>query len=188
MRSCWGQTTTSGECLIHHLQFDEDRELLAFESTDGIKVEVYKGDITNENADAIVCSTNYNYSLQAGVSKAILATAGKELLKKCVDKFKAEGPLKVMIFYIFPECFFLILLPWCDNTLAYIGPCYRYFVNAICRALRKTAQVTKTVFNKTTTKCNCIPSSIFNKYMIAIKSLILSVLLKAIYSRPLCTD
>ena len=97
MRSCWGQTTTSGECLIQHLNFDEDRQLLAFESTDGMKVEVYKGDITKETAEAIVSSVDSKYSMNVGVSKAIATSAGKELKQSCKAKLKADGSLKVII-------------------------------------------------------------------------------------------
>lgn len=48
-----------------------------------LTLEVSSGDITKENCDAIVNSSNQDFSLQAGVSKAILDSAGPMVMMEC---------------------------------------------------------------------------------------------------------
>ncbi|NXJ10002.1 PAR14 polymerase, partial [Odontophorus gujanensis] len=50
-----------------------------------ITFQVAAGDITKENADVIVNITNKSFNLKAGVSKAILEGAGKEVENKCAE-------------------------------------------------------------------------------------------------------
>uniref|UniRef100_A0A8C1MH48 Poly [ADP-ribose] polymerase n=2 Tax=Cyprinus carpio TaxID=7962 RepID=A0A8C1MH48_CYPCA len=50
-----------------------------------VTLEVSSGDITKENTDAIVNSSNQTFSLKAGVSKAILDAAGVQVEQECLQ-------------------------------------------------------------------------------------------------------
>ncbi|TRZ02744.1 hypothetical protein DNTS_005427 [Danionella cerebrum] len=60
----------------------------------GITLQVLKGDITAEKTDVIVSSTNNQFTLKAGVSKAILDKAGPTVEDECKQNgSKANGVL-----------------------------------------------------------------------------------------------
>ncbi|XP_060909810.1 poly(ADP-ribose) polymerase family member 14-related sequence 1 isoform X2 [Labrus mixtus] len=61
-----------------------------------VAVQVVKGDITKETSDVIINSSNDDFSLKTGVSKAILEAAGQAVEKECQD-LSAE-PHSGMIF------------------------------------------------------------------------------------------
>ncbi|KAF3695309.1 Poly [ADP-ribose] polymerase 14 [Channa argus] len=54
-------------------------------------LHVSSGDITKETSDAIVNSSNTDFSLKAGVSKAILDSAGPAVLQECREIVSAPG-------------------------------------------------------------------------------------------------
>ncbi|MEQ2268417.1 hypothetical protein XENORESO_014760 [Xenotaenia resolanae] len=56
-----------------------------------LTLEVSSGDITKEACDAIVNSSNQNFSLQAGVSKAILDSAGPTVVMECARIVNSPG-------------------------------------------------------------------------------------------------
>ncbi|XP_011616660.2 protein mono-ADP-ribosyltransferase PARP14-like isoform X1 [Takifugu rubripes] len=53
--------------------------------------EVVSGDITKETCDVIINSSNQNFTLKSGVSKAIMNGAGHSVWKECLVKVKAAG-------------------------------------------------------------------------------------------------
>uniref|UniRef100_A0A3P9PUK1 Poly [ADP-ribose] polymerase n=1 Tax=Poecilia reticulata TaxID=8081 RepID=A0A3P9PUK1_POERE len=56
-----------------------------------LTLEVSSGDITKETCDVIINSSNQNFNLQAGVSKAILDNAGPTVLLECAQIVKSPG-------------------------------------------------------------------------------------------------
>ncbi|XP_013872543.1 poly [ADP-ribose] polymerase 14 [Austrofundulus limnaeus] len=56
-----------------------------------LTLEVSSGDITKETCDVIVNSSNQNFDLYAGVSKAILDGAGQSVLNECSQIVKSPG-------------------------------------------------------------------------------------------------
>ncbi|KAM4745611.1 protein mono-ADP-ribosyltransferase PARP14-like [Anableps anableps] len=56
-----------------------------------LTLEVSSGDITKEACDVIVNSSNQNFSLQAGVSKAILDNAGQTVVMECAQIVNSPG-------------------------------------------------------------------------------------------------
>ncbi|XP_015250570.1 PREDICTED: poly [ADP-ribose] polymerase 14 [Cyprinodon variegatus] len=56
-----------------------------------LTLEVSSGDITKEACDVIVNSSNQNFNLQAGVSKAILDSAGPTVLMECAQMVNSPG-------------------------------------------------------------------------------------------------
>ncbi|XP_043967027.1 protein mono-ADP-ribosyltransferase PARP14-like [Gambusia affinis] len=56
-----------------------------------LALEVSSGDITKETCDVIVNSSNQNFNLQAGVSKAILDNAGPSVLSECAQIVTSPG-------------------------------------------------------------------------------------------------
>ncbi|XP_007543095.1 poly [ADP-ribose] polymerase 14-like isoform X1 [Poecilia formosa] len=56
-----------------------------------LALEVSSGDITKETCDVIVNSSNQNFNLQAGVSKAILDNAGPTVLLECAQIVNSPG-------------------------------------------------------------------------------------------------
>ncbi|XP_027872328.1 protein mono-ADP-ribosyltransferase PARP14-like [Xiphophorus couchianus] len=56
-----------------------------------LALEVSSGDITKETCDVIVNSSNQNFNLQAGVSKAILDNAGPRVLLECAQIVNSPG-------------------------------------------------------------------------------------------------
>ncbi|XP_054895199.1 protein mono-ADP-ribosyltransferase PARP14-like isoform X2 [Poeciliopsis prolifica] len=58
-----------------------------------LALEVSSGDITKETCDVIVNSSNQNFNLQAGVSKAILDSAGPTVLMECAQIVKSPGSM-----------------------------------------------------------------------------------------------
>ncbi|XP_072243280.1 protein mono-ADP-ribosyltransferase PARP14-like [Leuresthes tenuis] len=58
-----------------------------------LTLEVSSGDITKEACDVIVNSSNQNFNLQAGVSKAILDGAGPAVLLECSQIVNSPGHL-----------------------------------------------------------------------------------------------
>uniref|UniRef100_A0A3B5Q6Q4 Poly [ADP-ribose] polymerase n=1 Tax=Xiphophorus maculatus TaxID=8083 RepID=A0A3B5Q6Q4_XIPMA len=56
-----------------------------------LALEVSSGDITKETCDVIVNSSNQNFNLQAGVSKAILDNAGPKVLLECAQIVNSPG-------------------------------------------------------------------------------------------------
>ncbi|KAM4575865.1 protein mono-ADP-ribosyltransferase PARP14-like [Odontesthes bonariensis] len=58
-----------------------------------LTLEVSSGDITKEACDVIVNSSNQNFNLQAGVSKAILDGAGQTVLLECLQIANSPGQL-----------------------------------------------------------------------------------------------
>ncbi|PWA24204.1 hypothetical protein CCH79_00016209, partial [Gambusia affinis] len=56
-----------------------------------LALEVSSGDITKETCDVIVNSSNQNFNLQAGVSKAILDNAGPRVLSECAQIVTSPG-------------------------------------------------------------------------------------------------
>ncbi|XP_037535922.1 protein mono-ADP-ribosyltransferase PARP14 [Nematolebias whitei] len=58
-----------------------------------LALEVSSGDITKETCDVIVNSSNQNFDLYAGVSKAILDSAGRSVLTECSQIVNSPGYL-----------------------------------------------------------------------------------------------
>ncbi|CAJ1069628.1 protein mono-ADP-ribosyltransferase PARP14-like isoform X2 [Xyrichtys novacula] len=56
-----------------------------------ITLEVSSGDITKERCDAIINSSNHNFNLQSGVSKAILDSAGMGVQMECTQIVQSPG-------------------------------------------------------------------------------------------------
>ncbi|XP_036000627.1 LOW QUALITY PROTEIN: protein mono-ADP-ribosyltransferase PARP14-like [Fundulus heteroclitus] len=56
-----------------------------------LTLEVSSGDITKEACDVIVNSSNQNFNLQAGVSKAILDSAGPAVVMECAQIVSSPG-------------------------------------------------------------------------------------------------
>ncbi|XP_015674623.1 protein mono-ADP-ribosyltransferase PARP14 [Protobothrops mucrosquamatus] len=50
-----------------------------------LELQLEQGDITKQMTDAIVNITNQTFNLQTGVSKAIMESAGPEVVKECAD-------------------------------------------------------------------------------------------------------
>ncbi|KAK3747030.1 hypothetical protein QZH41_006104 [Actinostola sp. cb2023] len=59
-----------------------------------VKVSVYRGDITDENSDAIVNAANQHLSHDAGVAKAIVSKGGSPIQDECRRIVFAKGEIK----------------------------------------------------------------------------------------------
>ena len=66
-----------------------------FVTKSGLKVHVYKADITKLPVDAIVCATGENLCHETGVAYAIARAAGHSLKRACADYLQRKGPLCV---------------------------------------------------------------------------------------------
>ena len=67
-----------------------------FKTKTGIKVSVYKTDITKLPVDAIANAANEHLSHGGGVAYAISRAAGFDLEDECQDYLRRHGPLEVM--------------------------------------------------------------------------------------------
>ncbi|XP_063070373.1 poly(ADP-ribose) polymerase family member 14-related sequence 1 isoform X3 [Engraulis encrasicolus] len=61
-----------------------------------VEIEVETGDITKEDADVIVNSTNDTFNLNSGVSKAILTAAGPNVIAECQQHGNKPGATMIM--------------------------------------------------------------------------------------------
>lgn len=59
------------------------------------KVEVYKGDITSQNVDAIVNPANQSLQHDGGCAQAICRAAGAKLADESANYIRAHGPIPV---------------------------------------------------------------------------------------------
>ena len=86
------------ESEANHLQEEEDfgssQEVICSHVTkEGMKISVYKGDITKENVDVIVNAANEKLDHIGGLAAAIVKAGGKEIQDDCNNYVKSNGPV-----------------------------------------------------------------------------------------------
>ena len=67
---------------------------MQFVTSTGIAVSLFKGDITHQNVDVLLCPANSTLSYDGGLSRLIIKKGGLAIQNECLSKTQSSNPLK----------------------------------------------------------------------------------------------
>ena len=132
--------------------------------SNGVKLSLYQGDITDEQVDAIVNAANERLQHGGGVAAAIVQKGGRQIQKESTRKIQQHGPLNVGE-ATFTNAGNLV----CRYVIHAVGPVWRKHGNEECKHLLHEA---------------CIQSLHIASVKLELSSLALTAISSGIFGMP----